>query len=371
MSKMNKFFKNLDKKYGSDGLFLADSPMCGDVEALTTGSYILDDILGSWGLPRGHIVQYAGREKSGKTFMSLMAIKHWQEKADHNWAYFVDAEMTYSSEWAEKLGLDNSRIIVHRENDGSKIFERLCGIPHKEHGKPKRVTGLLDDIIEAGGSDETGLGIVVIDSIAAIAPPLELASPSGKSNMALLGRFMPPELRKIVPLLKRSGVLLLAINQVRIDPSVMWGNPETSPGGSAWKHYCSAIVNFAMSFSKDKIIVDANDEQIGHTIIAKIDKTKHGPSFKKGEFIIEYTKGLHNTDRELRELGVKYGIVGRPNNRSYTYKDQKWTSKEHFSTAFSTEKEKATLLQEIKEAKLVGKTATKIKEDNDATSVPE
>lgn len=351
-SYMEKYLDRLDKNYGSDGLFSASSPMCSKVEVISTGSYALDDALGVWGLPRGRIAQYSGREKSGKTFMSFMAIKEWQNRDPKNWAFYIDAEGRFDPSWPPKLGLDNNRISIYRENSGVKIFERLCGIPNKERGKPKKKLGLLDEIGADGGADETGLGIVVLDSLASITPPAEEHSPSGKDNMALMGRFMPPELRRLVPLLIKSKVIFIAINQIRVKPGVMWGNPETTPGGSAWKHHCSTIVNFGMSASNEKTIFSAEDEQMGHTIIAKTDKNSCAPAPRKCEFIIEYLKGLHDPAAELRALAIKYGVVERPNNRTYVYKDQKWTSKDDFATAFLTPEEQNTLLEEIKVAKI-------------------
>jgi recombination protein RecA len=172
--------------------------------------------------------------------------------------------------------------------------------------------------------------------------------------MALMARFMPPELRKITPLLAKTGVTLIAINQVRVDPGVMWGNPETSPGGKAWKHACSLMVNFSSSIKTDMKIFNQRKEQIGHVIKARIDKNKCAPPFRTCEVAIEYLKGIHDSAAEISELAIKYGIVERPNNRTYTYGDHKWTSKDQFINGFASVADVETVLTQVKEAKEKG-----------------
>lgn len=343
-------FEKMEKLYGDDGL----GKVLG-IQTLSTGSLSLDDAIGPWGAPKGRIVQYAGRESSGKTFMSLMAIKHWQSLAPHNWAYFIDAECGFNIEWAEILGVDISpdRLRILRSNNGAEIFEKLCGVPNKDPGKPKSKPGLLDMVKEAGGAEESGLGIVVLDSVAAIAPPLEMASQAGKSNMALIARFLPPELRKLTPLLSETGVMFIAINQVRTDPGKMYGDPTSTPGGAAWKHFCSVMVHFLMSESKESKIYDKNGEQIGHTLRARIDKNRVGPPKRVCEFDIKYVEGIANQHIELAKLAIKYGVVFRPNNRTYEYGDIKFTSKENFYEGILKIPQEE-LLTKIKEAKETG-----------------
>lgn len=354
--KADAIWSKLEKSLGGD--------LCPDREKLSknsgvipTGSIALDSGLGIWGLPKGRIIQFAGRESSGKTFMSLQAIKQWQSMAPHNWAYFIDAEYTYDEEWAESLGVDNDRVKVLPSNDGVEIFTSLCGVPHKEPGKPKLKDGLLDIIKNEGGADETGLGIIVIDSIAAIQPPMEAASVSGKNNMALMGRFLPPELRRITPLLAKTGVMLIAINQVRVNPGQLYGNPETTTGGSAWKHHCSVMVNFGALQSGDNVITDGNKDQIGHKIRARIDKNKMAPPKKVCEFDIVYTEGVVNRHIELADLAIKYGVVERPNNRTYVYGGNKWVGKDNFASTLQDEKTAKEVLEAVKEAKLKGKVS--------------
>lgn len=357
-------FEQMEKLYGDDGL-----GGISEIQTLTTGSDILDDIIGPWGIPKGRIIQYAGRESSGKTFMSLMAIKHWQSLAPHNWAYFIDAECGFNVEWAKILGIDISpdRFRILRSNNGAEIFEKLCGVPHKEAGKKKAKLGLLDMVKEAGGAEESGLGIIVLDSVAAIAPPLEMASQSGKTNMALIARFLPPELRKLTPLLSETGVMFIAINQVRTDPGKMYGDPTSTPGGSAWKHFCSVMVHFLMSESKDSKIYDAVGDQIGHTLKARIDKNRVGPPKRMCEFDIIYTKGIANKHIEIAKLAIKYGVVKKPSKMSYEYGDIKIVGKDNFYNEIlgntELQEELLTKVKEAKESGFVPEAETNEKEE--------
>lgn len=367
-SQVSQIWDQMEKLYGDDGL---GSVM--QIETISTGSHTLDDAIGPWGNPKGRIIQYAGKESSGKTFMSLMAIKYWQSLAPHNWAYFIDAECGFNIEWARTLGVDTDpkRFRLLRSNNGAEIFGKLCGVPHKEPGKPKTKLGLLDMVKEAGGAEKSGLGIIVLDSIAAIAPPLEVASYSGKSNMALMARFLPPELRKIVPLLSETGVMFIAINQVRTDPGKMYGDPTSTPGGAAWKHFCSVMVHFLMSESKDSKIFDAQGEQIGHTLKARIDKNRVGPPKRICEFDIEYVRGVVNRHVEVATLATKYGVVKRPNNRTYLYGDEKVVGKEaYYNAVLEGTLPQEELLEKIKEAKNEGvEVPAESEEEGDAKTL--
>jgi len=351
MSKASDIFKQMEKLYGDDGL-----GKIGPVEVLSTGSYVLDEAIGPWGAPKGRLCQFAGREASGKTFMSLMMIKELQQRNPNNWAYFIDAEYALDIEWCKKLGVDVSpeRFRVLRSNKGVEIFEKLCGVPHKEPGKPKVKLGLLDLIKQVKEEDGENSGdvIIVLDSIASVMPPMEEASPSGKNNMALMSRFLPPELRKTIPLLSQTGTTLIAINQVRTDPGKLWGNPETTPGGQTWKHFCSLMINFTYLENKDSKIFDKNGDQIGHTIRARMDKVKVGAPFRVCDFTIEYTKGITNKHQEIADLATKYGVVNRPNNKTYEYKGHKFVGKDNYYNAFlDGTLDQEEILKQVKEAK--------------------
>lgn len=344
--------KEIEKLHGEEGLYVGNSNMTTYSDVIPTGSYVLDDALGIWGLPKGHVVQFAGFEQSGKTLMSLSTIAQWQKQHPDNWALFIDAEFTYQAEWAQALGVDTSRLMVYRENKGSAIFDRLVGIPGKPNprtGEIKKVKpGILDIELETGG---TGLGVIVLDSVAAMTVPMEEASKAGKANIALMARFLPPELRKLTPLLSATGILFIAINQLRFQPEVMYGDPTNAPGGQALKHVCAQMINFGMINSKDSKIFAANEEQIGHHIRAKIQKNKKAPPFRVAQFGIKYTEGVVERNTELRDLGAKYGVIVRPNNKVWELDGVKYNGKDAMASALEDETLQLSVLERIKEAK--------------------
>ena len=348
---MADIWKAMEKQHGDEGLYAGNSDMTTYSDAISTGSYALDDALGIWGLPKGHIVQFAGFEQSGKTLMALSSIAQWQKYDPNNWAMFVDAEFTYQQNWAEALGVDTSRLMVYRENKGSAIFDRLVGVPgkpNKNTGEIKKVKpGILDIELETGG---TGLGIIVLDSVASMTVPMEEASRAGKANIALMARFLPPELRKLTPLLTQTGVLFIAINQLRFQPDVMYGDPTSSPGGQALKHACAMMINFGMINSKDSRI-EIDGEQVGHHIRAKVQKNKKAPPFRVAEFGIKYLEGVIDKHLEVRDIGARYGVIERPNNKVWELDGVKYNGKDAMAEALLDEELQRSVLERAIEAK--------------------
>lgn len=347
---MADIWKEMEKQHGDEGLFAGNADMTIYEAAISTGSLGLDDALGIWGISKGHIVQYAGFESSGKTLLSLCTIAEWQRQHPDNWAMFIDAEYSFDQDWAESLGVDTSRLYLYRENKASKIFDRLVGIPSKpdKNGVVKKVKpGILDTELETGG---TGLGIIVIDSIAAMQVPMEEGSKAGKANIALMARFLPPELRKLTPLLTATGVTLIAINQLRYKPDVIYGDPTDSPGGTALKFACAQMVNLGMIRSKESRI-EEEDEQVGHMIRAKVQKNKKAPPFRSVEFAIKYTEGIVNRNIELRDLGARYGVIERPNNKVWVLDGVKYNGKDAIADALLDEELQLSVLQRVKDAK--------------------
>lgn len=345
---MEDILRQLRKHHGDEGIFAGNESMYTFSDVIPTGSYKLDDALGIWGIPQGHVVQYAGFESSGKTMLSLSTIAEWQKLDKRNWAYFVDAELAFSQSWAEDLGVDLSRLVVLRENNAVKIFETLVGQPNKKDPtKPKVKKGILDLEIENGGS---GLGLIVIDSIAFMIPPGEDTSHVGKANMALMARFLPPELRRITPLLSKTGVSLICINQLRTQPGVMYGNPVHSPGGSALKFACAMMIHLAKINKKESLILESG-EQVGHHVRARIDKNKKAPPHRVAEFGIKYFSGVAEKNIELRELGVKYGIINKPNNVTYEFDGRKFKGKDAIDSHLLDDTLHKDLIEGIKNKK--------------------
>jgi len=349
---MADIWKEMEKQHGNEGLYTGDSSMTTYSDSISTGSWALDDALGIWGIPKGHIVQFAGFESSGKTLLALTTAAEWQKKDPDNWVFFIDAEFSFDQMWAKSLGVDLERILIYRENRADKIFERLIGVP----GKPNKNTGeikktkpgILDVEIEHGG---TGLGLIILDSVAAMIPPMEQSSKPGKANIALMARFLPPELRKLTPLLTETGVACIVINHLRFKPDVMYGDPTDSPGGTALKHACSQMINLGMINKKDSRI-ELDGERVGHAIRAHIQKNKKAPPFRTAEFDIKYTEGVVNRNIEIRNIGARYGIIERPNNTMWILDDEKYKGKDAISKILENEELQKSILERAMEAKV-------------------
>lgn len=368
---MVDIWKEMEKQHGDEGLYSGDGSMTTYSESISTGSWALDDALGIWGIPKGHIVQFAGFESSGKTLLALTTIAQWQKKNPDNWAFFVDAEFSFDQRWAKSLGVDLSRIYVYRENRADKVFERLIGVPgkpNKNTGEIKKAkNGILDSEIEMGG---TGLGVIVIDSIAALIPPMEQSSKPGKANIALMARFLPPELRKLTPLLTETGVSCIAINHLRFKPDVMYGDPTDSPGGTALKHACSQMINLGTINSKDSRIEESG-ERVGHSIRAHIQKNKKAPPFRVAQFCIKYTEGVINRNDEIRDIGARYGVIERLNNTTWSLDGVKYKGKDAISEALMDEDLQNSVLERAIDAKskMLTISATNLYEEDEDTDI--
>lgn len=335
-------YKQLEELFGEDNVFMDmnDIPM---VEVIKTPSPSLDRALGVGGWPRGRLIQLAGKESSGKTLLALLTMAHWQSLDPENCVAFLDAEYTYDPSWTEKLGVDNDRVFLVKTNEATKLFQGLVGRVkvNKQTGKETKIKGLFDMIADGDvvkrKSPKTGkevslnlgkLGVICLDSVAAMNTPTEITSEVGKQNMALLARFLSVELKKLTPGIAMSNVVMFGINQVRVDPGKMFGNPEGTPGGKALKHACSLMVELGPMSGADNVLKDHNDERLGHKVRARIGKNKVAPPFKTAEYFIKYTEGVINKDAELLDTGVLAGAIERPNNRTYVIGEEKLTSKD-------------------------------------------
>lgn len=318
---MMSILNNLRKSFGNDAIFSGDDEVFEKADPISTGSYALDSTIGILGVPRGRITQLAGAEASGKTLMALQIVKNWQAAHPENYAIWIDAEFSFNREWAKTLGVDIDRLLIIPENLGSSIFNYLCGIPGKTNPNKKDKLGLLDELILQ--DKDNRCGVIVLDSIAAVEPPVEAAYDVGHQNMAAMARFMPQVLRRLTPLIYQANVAFIAINQLRVDPGVRYGNPETSPGGRAWKHFVRLLVNFSKVMDKEELILNADGEPIGHVIRAKIQKNSFAIP-RDTNFAIKYLEGVAFHNAEMVELGIKFGIIQRPSNVMYVYNDKKW-----------------------------------------------
>tara|TARA_B100000131_G_C18078633_1_gene597362 strand:+ start:44 stop:1204 length:1161 start_codon:yes stop_codon:yes gene_type:complete len=358
---MGEAEKELIKFLGEDTVFLNGDVSIGKYEAVSTGSPLLDHAIGIGGIPRGRITQLAGKESSGKTMLALSCIKSFLDANPSNTALFIDAEFTYDPKWAASLGVDTSRVMVLKTNDAKKIFEGLLGISsvNSRTGKvTKKVKGILDYVTEGESDRFKNLGIVVLDSIAALNTPMESVAEIGKANMAPVPRFLSTELKKLTPVVADSNVAFIGINQVRVNLGQMYGDPTSSPGGKALKHACSLMINMAPISGADSYIMSDSGDRIGHKVRAKIGKNKVGRPFMKCEYSIKYTEGVVNIDEEILELAILFGHIERPNNRTYTHKENKFVGKAAVLEHLRENKDMTlNMLEEIRDSYINGETS--------------
>lgn len=324
-------YNHVSNLFGSDNVVHPEE--IGVVDIIQTGSPSLDKALCIGGWCRGRIIQLAGKEGSGKTLLALLAMAHWQSLDDENCCAFIDAEFTYDPVWAETLGIDNDRVFLVKTNEADKIFTGLVG------KKSNKSTGLLEMIEEkmtinhrVNGRDiELNLGkmgVIVLDSIAAVQVPTEVEADVGKQNIAAVARFLSTELKKLTPAVGHANVSFIIINQVRVNVGQMYGNPEGTSGGRALKHACSVMVEVAPIGGAEHVLFDANEEKIGHKLRAKVSKNKFGPSTKVAEFFVNFGEGVVNTAEELLDVGFKQGVILRPTTKSYIIDGEKIVSRE-------------------------------------------
>lgn len=344
--------------------FKMASEIMEKIPTISTGSYILDDMLGCGGLPCGRIIQYYGPPGSGKSLMSLLAIKEAQRSDPTSKQVYIDAENTFSHDWCQKLGIDLTRVgVVDSElaSNGRLAFEFLLGVPKedKQHiytGKSK--DGLLDKIIK----HELNVNLIVLDSIGSILVPQEDSARVGKINMALLARFLTPTFRKLSLEISKAKIPFIVINHKR-DSMEMYGPDHTFSGGNTFAHSLSANIYFEAVQRKDAMILDNKENKVGHVMRATLEKSKFGPWPKKCEFKVNFRVGVVDLHEEIATLALEYDIVTKSSTMSYEYGDRKWVGAPKFNEALANDpalaEELLAKIKLVREAKLSPKSEEK------------
>ena len=269
----------IEKEYGKGAIMrLGDKDALVPVAVIPTGALSLDVALGMGGLPRGRVVEIFGPEAGGKTTLALHVIAQAQKRG--GMAAFIDAEHALDANYANKLGVDVENLLVSQPDSGEQALE------------------IAETLIRSGSVD-----VVVIDSVAALVPKAELEGDMGDPQMGLQARLMSQALRKLKAIVNKSRTCLIFINQLREKIGVMFGNPETTPGGRALKFYADVRIDVRrIAAIKD------GDRVIGNHTRAKVVKNKLAAPFREAELDLIYGEGFCR-ETDLLDLGVTHGLV--------------------------------------------------------------
>lgn len=287
---------NIEKTYGKGTIMKLGDGVINKLEAISTGSLSLDYALGIGGVPRGRIIEIFGPESSGKTTLCLHIIAEAQKKG--GLAAFIDAEHALDLNYAKRLGVDTTNLLLSQPDFGEQALE------------------IVDTLIRSNALD-----VIVIDSVAALVPRTEIEGDMGDPQMAVQARLMSQALRKITGAISKSKTCVIFTNQLRSKIGVMFGNPETTTGGNALKFYASV----RLDIRRVTAIKDGNNV-VGSRTKVKIVKSKIAPPFKEVEFDILYNEGISKAG-DIIDLASEYGIL-KKSGSWFTYKDERFQGRE-------------------------------------------
>ena len=308
----------IEKQFGKGSVMrLGDASATYDVEAVSTGSLGLDIALGIGGLPRGRVVEIYGPESSGKTTLTLQVVAEIQRNGGT--AAFVDAEHALDPAYAARLGVNVEDLLVSQPDTGEQALE------------------ITDMLVRSGAVD-----VVVIDSVAALTPKAEIEGEMGDSHVGLQARLMSQALRKLAGTLNRTDTICLFTNQLREKIGVMFGNPETTPGGRALKFYSSVRLDIRRIETLKEGV-----EAYGNRVRVKVVKNKVAPPFKQAEFDIIYGSGI-SWEGTVLDAGVDRKIVAKSGSY-FSFGDERLGQGRQNATAFLREHPDVTqqILQQI------------------------
>ena len=287
---LDETVKEIKDRFGEGSIMKLGDVKKVDVAAIPTGAPSLDIALGIGGVPRGRIIEIYGPESSGKTTLALHIVANAQKSGS---AAFIDAEHALDPEYAKKIGVKIEDLLISQPDTGEQALD------------------IVETLVKSNAVD-----VIVVDSVAALTPQAEIEGEMGDHHVGRQARLMSQALRKLTAIGAKSNVTIIFINQIRMKIGVMFGNPETTPGGQALKFYSSVRIEVRRAAQ-----IKQGDAIVGNRVKAKVVKNKVAPPFQTTEFDIMYNEGI-SKEGDLIDTGVKYEVVSKSGN-SFSFGETK------------------------------------------------